>query len=805
MRLGSAEVGVRRPDGLRAVPPWLALAGGGVAATVLYALDVAAVAGFVVVGIGGVAAMVVGPRRHRVRPRMPWHLLTAAASLFLVGALIRPMVATATGASVLLADAFTLVGFLAIIASLASFLEARNGIERHALIDGLIVCIGAAVASTLLFALPAASIPGRPIIVSVLSGLFPLFDAILLLLVVNLAFTGAVRYPSFLLLLSMMVLVFAGDIAYAVIGATGQLYGNRLLDLPFLMAYAMGGAAALHPSARELVRPAGPGAQGWSLPRLLVIGPAVAVPFVLTVALPEASDVERIILGVGGAAIVLLLIVRAVSAVQSHAASQRRYEYQATHDPLTGLPNRRMLTNAVDRLLSAERSGGSGRNGDGAQVWVYFLDLDGFKWVNDSWGHPAGDQLIVDIGERLRRTLPSSATVARLGGDEFIVVRRCTEDEAMALAQEIMDCVEQPLWVHSVEVVITASMGIASAGPSPDRDVSAESLMRDADTAMYRTKAQARGTWTVFDASMREAVQERIQIEVALRAAVAQEQLEVAYQPIVDLASGRPMGAEALVRWAHPTRGPISPTVFIPIAEDSNLISLLGAWVLRRSVRQFAAWRATGVVDEEFFISINVSPRQLSDGGFAAKVAAELRDAGVPASRVVLEITESVMVEGGGATETLLRELRELGVGIAVDDFGTGFSALGYLRSHPVTGVKIDRSFVAGLGKNAEDEEIVRAVVAMSTALALSVVAEGVETADQRAVLAGLGVTLAQGWLWGHAIDPQSFAETWSTTAVGFAADGATLGGTGSANGREPGARVVDVTADPLDQVVGNS
>jgi diguanylate cyclase len=809
MRLGSAEVGVRRPDGLHAVPPWLALAAGGVAASVLYALDVAAVAAFVLVGVGGVVAMVVGPRWHRAEPRLPWRLLTAAAALFLVGALLRPVVASATGGSVLLADGFTLVGFLATIGSLAAFLEARNGIERHALIDGLIVCIGAAVASTLLFALPAASIPGRPIVVSILAGLFPLFDAILLLLVANLAFTGAVRYPSFLLLLGMMVLVFAGDIAYAVIGATGQLYGNRLLDLPFLLAYAMGGAAALHPSARDLVRPAGPGAQGWSLARLLVIGPAVALPFVLTVALPEASDAERVILGVGGAAIVLLLIARAVSAVQSHAAAQRRYEYQATHDPLTGLPNRRMLTNAVDRLLSAARSGGSGRGTDCAHVWVFFLDLDGFKWVNDSWGHPAGDQLIVDLGERLRRSLPPSVTVARLGGDEFVVVRRCTEAEAMAQAQEIMDCVEQPLWVHSAEVVITASMGIVSAGASPGPDVSAESLMRDADTAMYRTKAQGRGSWTVFDASMREAVQDRIQIEVALRAAVAQEQLDVAYQPIVDLTTGRPLGAEALVRWAHPTRGPISPTVFIPIAEDSNLISLLGAWVLRRSVRQLAAWRATGVVDEEFFVSINVSPRQLSDSGFAAMIAAELRDALVPANRVALEITESVMVDGGGSTETLLRELRELGVRIAVDDFGTGFSALGYLRSHPVTGVKIDRSFVAGLGKNAEDEEIVRAVVAMSTALGLSVIAEGVETADQRAVLAGLGVTQAQGWLWGPAVDSQSFAETWSTTAIGFSPNGSpstspngvpSASPNGAANGR-----AAEVTADPFDQVVGNS
>jgi predicted signal transduction protein with EAL and GGDEF domain len=340
-------------------------------------------------------------------------------------------------------------------------------------------------------------------------------------------------------------------------------------------------------------------------------------------------------------------------------------------------------------------------------------------------------------------------------------VRRCTADEAVAQAQAIMGCLEEPLHVVTGEVVIGASMGISSAGLSGDGAVSAESLMRDADTAMYRTKAEGRGRWTVFDASMREAVRDRIEIEVALRAAVANEELTVAYQPIVDVGTGRPIGAEALVRWQHPTRGPIGPDVFIRIAEESNLISALGSLVLRRAIRQTATWRALGAVSEDFWMSVNVSPRQLNDPGFPAMLADELRASRMPAGSLVLEITESVMVEGNEVTEQVLIALRAMGVRISVDDFGTGFSALGYLRRHPVTGVKIDRSFVNGLGANAQDEEIVRAVVAMSAALKLSVVAEGVETAEQRAVLAGLGVTQAQGWLWGKAIDAQQFAELW--------------------------------------------
>jgi EAL domain-containing protein (putative c-di-GMP-specific phosphodiesterase class I) len=334
-----------------------------------------------------------------------------------------------------------------------------------------------------------------------------------------------------------------------------------------------------------------------------------------------------------------------------------------------------------------------------------------------------------------------------------------------------MECVEKPLRVAFAEVLITASMGIATTGDAPDAEVTADSLIRDADTAMYRTKAKGRGNWTVFDASMREAVRERIDIEVALRAAVANEELTVAYQPIVDLPTGRPVGAEALARWDHPVRGPIGPNVFIPIAEESNLIAVLGTWVLRQSVRQVAAWRLLGVVPDAFWMSINVSPHQLTNPSFAGLLADELRDSGVPAQCVVLEITESVLVEGSGVAEQVLIDLRALGVGISVDDFGTGFSALGYLRRHPVTGVKIDRSFVSGLGASAEDEEIVRAVLAMSAALNLAVVAEGVETTVQRDVLAGLGVTLGQGWLWGAAVDPQRFAERWTPTALGYAAD----------------------------------
>jgi diguanylate cyclase len=395
------------------------------------------------------------------------------------------------------------------------------------------------------------------------------------------------------------------------------------------------------------------------------------------------------------------------------------------------------------------------------RVWVYLLDLDGFKWVNDSWGHDTGDQLVLEVAARLRAAVPSGVTVARTGGDEFLLAYVGAKPGALRLVDDIRTCFAKPLQVHDTDLMISASIGIAHAAADGDPAVTAEALMRDADTAMYRAKSEGPGRSTIFDTSMHDRVRERIELEAALRTALAEGQLQVAYQPIVQLDTGRALGAEALLRWTHPTRGPIPPMSFIPIAEESGMIAQIGTWVREESLRQLAEWRADGTVADDFYLSINVSPRQLNDADLPLVVSAELLKYGVPARAVALEMTESVMVDGSSVTSRVLFELRELGVRLLVDDFGTGFSALGYLRRFPVTGVKIDRSFVSGLGQNLEDEEIVRAVVAMSYALGLSIVAEGVETRGQRDALGGVGVTQGQGWLWGPAVPPAEFAAHW--------------------------------------------
>jgi diguanylate cyclase (GGDEF)-like protein len=783
-----------------------AFAIGGVAATVLYAVDVStAISGvaFAIVGIGCVTALLVGPRWHRAEPRAAWSLLTAASAAFLVGALLRPWAVSQQGATVLVADAFTVPGYLFGVLWLVGLLRARGGVDRHAVVDGLIVCLGAGLAATLLLAVPAGSVAGRPAAVSTLAAIYPFFDVLVVLLLANLAFTTAARRPAYLLLMAGLGLVLVGDLQYAVAEAGGGLSRSATMDLPFLLAYTAIGASVLHPSVAALGRAAPVPVQAWSWPRLMVILPALAIPFALIPLVADRSPATRLVLALGGAAAVGLLVVRAVSAVRDYATAQLRYEHQATHDRLTGLPNRWLLSTQLTRMLAA------GQPAAGEQIWVFFLDLDGFKLVNDSWGHEAGDQMIVEVARRLRRTVPPTAMLARVGGDEFVLVHCCTRSAAVGLVQAIMAQLAEPLPVGGSEAIISASIGVASApavpaGPAPattptspapatvpaspaaasadvaSEPVTAESLMRDADIAMYQAKSEGRGRCTFFDASMHERVRERVEIELALRQAMARGELHLAYQPIVELTTARLVGAEALIRWDHPVRGSVPPCVFIPIAEDNGLVTAIGSWVLREAVSQLAAWRAAGAVDEDFWMSVNVSPRQLRDISLPSTFADALTAHQVPATAVVLEITESVMVDTNEVTEGVLFELRSMGARIVVDDFGTGFSSLNYLRRHPVTGVKIDRGFVAGLGAKPEDEAIVRAVVAMSTALGLTIVAEGVETRSQRDILAGMGIVHGQGQLWGLPVGPHHFTERHATK--GQAANGQAVIGSGASN-----------------------
>jgi diguanylate cyclase (GGDEF)-like protein len=417
--------------------------------------------------------------------------------------------------------------------------------------------------------------------------------------------------------------------------------------------------------------------------------------------------------------------------------TEEEIRHQAVHDPLTNLPNRVLF---IDRLAHALVQSRRRR----AKVAVLFLDIDQFKLVNDSLGHAAGDELLIAVGLRLRDALRAGDTVARFGGDEFGLLIEDLEHErdAIAVAEHLAGRFSRPFVLRGVDHFVTASIGIAVA---PEGTEKPQALLRDADAAMYRAKARGQGRYELFDQAMRARAMERLQLENDLRRAVVNCELRLYYQPVVSLKTGATVAFEALLRWQHPGRGLILPTEFIAVAEESGLIDSIGRWVLEDACRQAVDWQRRNPDAAPVGISVNLSARQLAQRDLLEVVAEVLRSSGIDPALLSLEITESTLIEDSEGAE-VLTTLQSMGVRLVIDDFGTGYSSLGYLKRFPVDSLKIDRSFVEGLGMEPESAVIVNAIVAMAAALSLDVIAEGVETKRQLEELRGLGCAYAQGF-----------------------------------------------------------
>ncbi len=425
--------------------------------------------------------------------------------------------------------------------------------------------------------------------------------------------------------------------------------------------------------------------------------------------------------------------------------SDAQIAYLARHDSLTGLPNRTQFQDALTAACGGD-----------APFALHCLDLDGFKAVNDTLGHAAGDSLLVAVAGRLRACLRDDDVVARLGGDEFAVLQvgvlpgevpGAVAEGAAALAQRVIDRIAEPYQLGELSASIGVSVGIAlrdNAGQTK------EDLLRGADLALYHSKSKGRGVWHIFEAAMAARAHARHTLLAELRHAIAHDELVLDFQPIVDLATGAITGAEALVRWLHPQRGRISPAEFIPAAEESGLIVALGEWVLHRACTEAASWCGTAR------LAVNLSPVQFRDPGLLPLVDAVLAQTGLPAERLELEITESVFLDTQETTLACLNALRARGIHIALDDFGTGYSSLSYLRSFPFDRVKIDQSFIRDLGVNNEAAAIVHAIVDMASSLGMRTTGEGVETQSQADLLALTGCGQVQGYLFGRPCAPEA-------------------------------------------------
>ena len=701
-------------------------------------------------GLMSVCMLLYGARVNKATPRGPWLWFAAGLSSFLTADVIYYILELLSPSGPpfpSVADFFYLMMYPLMIVGLTKMVRAVRPADDNSdaatSIDAAVVGIAMFGALWVLFVDTVFATDTNTTAALLTQLAFPVMDVALLAVAARLAVILHLKHPPFALMAAAIGSLAVADIAYGIYNAAGKFQTGLFIDFFWLGFYVLFAAAALHPDVHS------PG-QAPALEDKLT-GRQLTIMFLATLGVPMIDLVwgnqqDRIVTIIASALLSLLILVRVFSLMRAIQRGQDRLRHDARHDSLTGLTN---------RVLFAERTATALEIPD-ASVAVLFIDLDDFKNVNDSLGHAAGDTLLAEVAERLLACVGPNDTVARFGGDEFAVLleRTANRRDVVAVARRALEAMADPIDIGVRSFRASASIGIAMYDETT-QDV--ESLLRNADVAMYLSKSRGKGRFEFFQPEMHEEAIERLDLKADLQRAIDEKEFILHYQPIFDLDTGKVALAEALIRWKHPTRGLVMPDRFIGLAEENGLITGIGEWVMQEACLQASQWqRIPGC--EDIGITVNLSMGQLQDTGLVNSLTRALKDSGLHASYLVLEITESMLAQDPERSAEILGQLKTIGVKLALDDFGTGYSSLSYLRSFAVDSIKIDRSFISELHRSSTSTALVDAVVNLARALGSYTVAEGIEYSDQAALLRKLGCDRGQGFYFCRPLAPAALS-----------------------------------------------
>jgi len=720
-------------------------------------------------GMLAVLAIAAGIWLHRPADKRPWILLGTGLALQTAGdwtwVLLEKVFFIEPFPSA--ADVFYLGGMGLVALAILWLAKGRlPGGDRASMLDALIVAVGVGMLSWVFLMAPIVADDTASFIEISVALAYPLLDILLLGVLVRLVLAPGAQPASLRLIIGALVAFLLADYPYAILAVTEGYYTGHIVDAGWLIGSALWGAAALHPTMRQIAEPVGRTGAGSLSPWRLVLLAAASLmgPAVLLFQWLEGQPIDVPVVAAGCVSLFLLVILRlhgVVSALHvtldERAILEKELERRALHDPLTGLANRVLFHDRLGAALSRRQG----------SVAVMFLDLDDFKTVNDAYGHAAGDKVLRAVADALRGATRPEDTVARLGGDEFAVLLADSPDRyaASLVAGRLLSAVQVPVHLAGYQHAVGVSIGISLGSVGQD---SAEAMMRDADIAMYVAKGQGKGTFTVFEPTEHQAVVRGLELRTDLDHGVREEQFELHYQPILSLVTGEVAGAEALVRWRHPNLGLLAPAEFIPLAEATGAIIPLGEWILETACKAAAGWKALDSAAPGY-VSVNLSAVQLVDPHFAANVARILKTTDLGPQHLVLEVTESARLDQDVAAGTL-RRVRALGVRLAIDDFGTGYAALGQLSRIPFDLVKIERSFVTTVGTDPRAESLVAGIVDLARRLGVEVVVEGIEDGVQLARLREAGCTYGQGFHFSRPLEPERLVDFLTAHAAPVAA-----------------------------------